>query len=54
MNLGDSATLYFKDGRSLNGQIVFNKKECTGRIINLEGEYSVDFNLEELNSVHRS
>ena len=41
-------TLYFKDGRVLNGALIFNQIKGTGRLINIEEELSVDFALDDL------
>jgi hypothetical protein len=44
----DVCTLYFKDGRTVHGSLIFNHSKGTGRIINVDQELSIDFNIEEL------
>ena len=44
----DKATLYFKDGRVLHGALIFNQFKGTGRLINIDQELSVDFNVDDL------
>jgi hypothetical protein len=44
----DKVTLYFKDGRVLNGALIFNHFKGTGRLINIDQELSVDFGVEDL------
>jgi hypothetical protein len=44
----DKVTLYFKDGRVLNGALIFNQFKGTGRLINIDQELSVDFGVEDL------
>ena len=44
----DKVTLYFKDGRVLNGALIFNQFNGTGRLINIDQELSVDFAIDEL------
>ena len=44
----DKVTLYFKDGRVLNGALIFNEFKGTGRLINIDQELSVDFGVEDL------
>ena len=44
----DKATLYFKDGRVLQGALIFNQFKGTGRLINIEQEISVDFAVDDL------
>ena len=47
----DKATLYFKDGRMLNGALIFNQFKGTGRLINIEQELSVDFSVDDLRDI---
>lgn len=44
----DKVTLYFKDGRVLNGALIFNQFKGTGRLINIDEEISVDFAVDDL------
>jgi hypothetical protein len=44
----DQVTLHFKDGRLVNGALIFNPFKGTGRIINIEQELSVDFAIEDI------
>ncbi len=44
-------TLTFRDGRVLNGTLVYNEIKSTGRLINAEKEFSVDFHLGEVKNV---
>lgn len=47
----DKATLYFKDGRMVHGALVFNPFKGTGRLINIDQEFSVDFEVDQLRDV---
>ena len=47
----DKVTLYFRDGRVLNGALVFNPLKGAGRVINIDHETSVDFRLDQLRDV---
>ena len=44
----DQVTLHFKDGRLVNGALIFNPFKGTGRIINIDQELSVDFTIEDI------
>ena len=44
----DKVTLYFKDGRVMNGALIFNQFKGTGRLINIDQELSVDFQVDDL------
>jgi hypothetical protein len=44
----DKVTLYFKDGRVMHGALIFNQFKGTGRLINIDQELSVDFNVDDL------
>lgn len=44
----DAVTLYFKDGRVLHGALIFNQFKGTGRLINIDEEFSIDFKLDDL------
>jgi hypothetical protein len=47
----DKVTLLFRDGRILNGALLFNHFKGTGRLINVEEESSLDFAIGELRDV---
>ena len=44
----DKVTMRFKDGRIVQGALIFNPFKGTGRLINIERETSVDFNVDEV------
>lgn len=44
--------LSFKDGRSFDGAITFVERLGTGRLINIDREISVDFNIRDLQDVN--
>ena len=44
-------TVAFRDGRVLDGTVVFNEIKGTGRLINADKEFSVDFTLEDVRDV---
>lgn len=44
----DQVTMCFKDGRIMQGALVFNQFKGTGRLINVDDEVSVDFNVDEI------
>jgi hypothetical protein len=41
-------TVHFKDGRTLRGALVFNQFKGTGRLINVDEEFSYDFNVDQV------
>lgn len=47
----DKVTLYFRDGRVLNGSLIFNPFKGTGRLINIDQEMSLDFSVDQLREV---
>lgn len=47
----DELTLLFKDGRVVTGALVFNHLKGTGRLINVDEETSMDFNVDEIRDV---
>ena len=49
LNLRTAAklTIHFKDGRVVQGALIFNPFKGTGRLINIEQEQSVDFSVDE-------
>jgi hypothetical protein len=44
----DIVTVHFKDGRMIRGALIFNQYKGTGRLINIDKEVSVDFDIGEL------
>ena len=46
-----NVTLGFKDGRSYDGAITFVERLGTGRLINVDCEFSMDFHIRELRDV---
>ena len=44
----DNVTLNFKDGRIMQGALVFNQFKGTGRLINVDDEGSVDFSVDDI------
>jgi hypothetical protein len=47
----DRVQLYLRDGRVIEGAILFNEFKRTGRIINIFDEISVDFRVEDVRDV---
>ena len=47
----DEITLAFKDGRVVTGALVFNHLKGTGRLINVDEEMSMDFDVDEIRDV---
>ncbi len=43
--------LRMEDGRCLSGAIIFNEFKGTGRLINVEQEISLDFNVDQVINV---
>ncbi|MBL8738219.1 MAG: hypothetical protein JNL12_17450 [Planctomycetes bacterium] len=44
----DWVELSLDDGRSLSGAIIFNEFKGTGRLINVDQEFSFDFNVDQV------
>jgi hypothetical protein len=44
----DKVTMRFKDGRIVQGALIFNPFKGTGRLINIERETSVDFSVDDV------
>jgi hypothetical protein len=44
-------TLQFHSGNSISGAIIFNEYKGTGRIINIDEEFSRDFHASEIRDV---
>ena len=44
----DVVTVHFKDGRMIRGALIFNQYKGTGRLINIDKEVSIDFDITEL------
>ena len=40
--------LFLEDGRSLAGAIIFNEFKGTGRLINVDEEFSYDFSVDQV------
>jgi hypothetical protein len=40
--------LFLEGGRSLSGAIIFNEFKGTGRLINVDQEFSYDFNVDQV------
>jgi hypothetical protein len=47
----DWVQLSLEDGRSLSGAIIFNEFKGTGRLINVDEEFSYDFNVDQVTDV---
>ena len=47
----DEITMHFKDGRVEAGALVFNHLKGTGRLINVDAETSMDFDVNEIRDV---
>jgi len=43
--------LSIEDGRALSGAIIFNEFKGTGRLINVDEEFSYDFNVDQVMDV---
>lgn len=44
----DVGTVHFKDGRVIRGALIFNQFKGTARLINIEREVSIDFDINEV------
>lgn len=44
----DKVVMHFKDGRIVQGALIFNPFKGTGRLINIEQELSVDFAVDDI------
>ena len=44
----DWVELSMKDGRCLSGAIIFNEFKGTGRLINVDEEFSYDFHVDQV------
>ena len=47
----DKVSLFFKDGTMIEGAILFNEIKKCGKIINIEDEISLDFDIAEIAKV---
>jgi hypothetical protein len=47
----DKVCLHFNDGTIVEGAILFNEIKKCGKIINIEDEISLDFDIEEVTKV---
>lgn len=43
--------LHLEDGRNLSGAIIFNEFKGTGRLINVDEEFSIDFHVDQVTHV---
>ncbi len=48
----DKVSVQFRDGKRVEGAILFNESKGVGKVINVEEEISVDFHLEQIAAVH--
>ena len=44
----DIVTVHFRDGRVIRGALIFNQYKGTGRLINVDKEVSIDFDIGEV------
>lgn len=44
----DMVTLHFRDGRVVQGALIFNQFKGTGRVINIDHELSIDFTIDDV------
>lgn len=44
----DKVTMHFKDGRAVHGALIFNPFKGTGRIIDIDMELSIDFEVDDI------
>ena len=44
----DLVTVHFKDGRMMKGALIFNQYKGTGRLINVDKEVSIDFDIADV------
>ena len=47
----DKVSLFFKDGSMVEGAILFNEIKKSGKIINIEDEVSLDFEITDISKV---
>lgn len=47
----DKVSLFFKDGSQVEGAILFNEVKKCGKIINIEDEISLDFEITDVSKV---
>ena len=47
----DKVSLSFKDGTIVEGAILFNEIKKSGKIINIEDEISLDFDINDITKV---
>ena len=47
----DRVSLFFKDGKVLEGAVLFNEIKQCGKLINVEEEFSVDFSAADIREV---
>jgi hypothetical protein len=44
----DKVTLFFRDGRAVSGALIFNPFKGSGRVIDIEKESSIDFEIDQI------
>ncbi|MFG0319710.1 MAG: hypothetical protein ACF8XB_20735 [Planctomycetota bacterium JB042] len=47
----EKVSVEFRDGKRVEGAILFNESKGVGKVINVEEEVSVDFRVEQLAAV---
>jgi hypothetical protein len=50
----DKVTLFFRDGRAVSGALIFNPFKGSGRVIDIEKESSVDFEIDQIRDLRLS
>ena len=48
LRTADKVTIHFKDGRAVQGALIFNPFKGTGRVINIDQELSIDFQVDDI------
>lgn len=48
----EKVNVQFRDGKTVEGAILFNEIKGCGKVINVDKEISVDFNLDQIASIH--
>ena len=49
--MADLCTVHFNDGRVFSGALVFNRFNGMGRLINVDEEFSIDFEIDDVREV---
>ena len=50
----DKITLYFRDGRAVQGALIFNPFKGSGRVIDIDKETSIDFEIDQIRDLKLS